>query len=577
MAEQRFERDLQRWLAADLDPVRGPHPRWADAPVARRIGRPAMAQPRWRTVAWLAAAIGVAALSVIVAVVPREVRVATIPPTLEPWPSAINPSATPTSGEITLGRVAVATANGEPALLVRVSPAATRGGDGVGLTIEVRVIGPLDRAFGIDRFIVVRGGLSEAPGLGVTGPDPLAIAADAAIGTEVSTRVVIPAGPDENIDLGYAGSGTSIAFRYPVHRPPLPPSPASMEGRCPTLEDYAIASLQPSAEPAPPSFAPVAPNATPSTGLLALGETGILPAPGGSPGALVRVTNVRLCDRLPDYRPDWMGGPARLLLADVEIKSLAPGALREGFIPGRSVVVANYGGRFDLNEALVFGMPGGNRTTTLDTAPSFAYRGTVAWDIPDDGVRITIDALGTADGANGTPLARFSYLVRDGTSGSPPPTPELTDDPAATPTSGMARLGERVVLAAEGGTTRLVVGGVDVVPRYPGLAPSPPAGAFLEARLDFGRGGGTFTLDPAEWLVVGPDGGTLPLLHLPTERTLPDGLPNVSSIGTEVATIPPDDPLPLWLIAEVPSSGRITLEYRPGGGRALVTWVLRDR
>ena len=71
--------------------------------------------------------VGVVALALAVAVMPREIPVASAPPTLEPWPSAIGPSATPTLGEIALGRVAVATANGEPALLVRVSPAETRG------------------------------------------------------------------------------------------------------------------------------------------------------------------------------------------------------------------------------------------------------------------------------------------------------------------------------------------------------------------------------------------------------------------------------------------------------------------
>jgi hypothetical protein len=32
----------------------------------------------------------------------------------------------------------------------------------------------------------------------------------------------------------------------------------------------------------------------------------------------------------------------------------------------------------------------------------------------------------------------------------------------------------------------------------------------------------------------------------------------------------------VFIVAEVPARGRITLEYRPDGGPALVTWVLRD-
>ncbi len=578
MAEQRFERDLRTMLAEDLDPVHGPHPCWADAPAARRVASGRVV-PRWRTVALVAAAlVGALVLALAVAVVPRDTPVASAPPaTIEPWPSTIGPSATPTSGEVALGRVAVATAYGEPALLVRVSPAATRGRDGVGVTIEVRLIGRLNREFGFDRFIVVRGGREEAAGFGVTGPDPLAIPVDAPVGTEVSTTVVIPASPDEFVDLGYAGSGTSIVFRYPVHRPPAPPS---LEGRCPTLEDYAFASFQPSTEPAPPSFEPVAPDATPSTGMLEPGETGIVPAPDGSPGALVRVSNIRFCDRLPDYRADWDGGEAKLLLADVEIDGLKTGTLPEGFIPGKAIVVANYGGRFPLNGAVIFGMPGGNMTSAMDTGPGFAYRGTVVWEVPDADVRVTLDAQRADKNADGMPLVQFSYLAREGTEYTfAPATPPPTSDPAASPTTGVARVGETVVLLATGGSMPLVVDGIAEVPRYPGVAPSPPAAGFLEARLDFGSGSGTFTFDPAEWIVVGPDGESLSELEYPREGNgyvIPPGWPNVAS-SVDVGEIPPDWPgMPLWVVAEVPAEGRITLEYRPDGGPALVTWVLRN-
>jgi hypothetical protein len=423
---------------------------------------------------------------------------------------------------------------------------------------------------------VVRGGREEAPGLGVTAPDPLAILADAPVGTEVATTVVIPAGPDENVDLGYAGSGTSITFHYPIHRAPAPPS---LEGRCPTLEDYALASLQPSATPAPPSFEPVAPDATPSTGFLPIGETGVIPAPDGSPGALVRVSNVRFCDRLPDYRPDWTGGSAKLLLADVEIRSLEPGTLPQGFIPGHVIVVANYGGRFNLNPATPpLNMPGANSTTTLETGPGFAYRGTIAWEVPDSGVRVSLDAQRAEQDADGTPIVQFSYAAREGTEDTfAPATPEPSSDPAAMPTTGTTRPGDTAILAADGGTMPLVVHGIDQVLRYTGLVPEAPAEAFLEIGLTFGPGSGTFTMDPAEWVVVGPDGRTLQLVQMPTTREGKDGLPNLITVAGK-AEIPPDfRSFPQWLIAEVPATGRVTLEYRPDGGPALVTWVLRDR
>ncbi len=580
MAEQRFERDLRVLLAEDLDPVHGPHPRWADAPAARRVAGRRAAPPRWRTVALLAAAfVGALVLALALAVMPRELPVASAPPaTIEPWPSTIGPSATPTSGEIALGRVAVATAYGEPALLVRVSPASTRGRDATGVTIEVRLVGPLNRDFGIDRFIVVRGGRAEAPGLGVTGADPLAIPADAPVGTQVSATFSIPAGVNENVDLGYAGSGTSITFRYPVHRAPAPPS---LEGRCPTLEDYAFASLQPSAEPAPPSFEPVAPDATPSTGLLEPGQVGIVPAPDGSPGALVRVSNIRFCDRLPDYRPDTEGwdGERKILLADAEIETLAAGTFDQGFIPGAAIVVASYGGHVDLESLRPFNGPGGRMPAVLDTGPGFRARGTIAWVVPDDDIRLTLDVRRAGTDESGRRPVQFSYLAREGTdyAYSPPP-PEPTSDPAASPTTGTAEVDETVVLVADGGTVPLVVDGIAELPRYPGLAPSPGAGGFLEVRLRFGAASGSLVFDPAEWVVVGPAGEVLPEVEQPRQgdgcNVLP-GWPNVARCG-DGRVVVPDWWFPVFIVAEVPASGRVTLEYRPDGGPALVTWVLRD-
>ena len=576
MADQPFERDLRAWLAEDLDAVRGPHSRWADAPVARRVAASRAAPPRWRTVALLAAAVvGVLALAVAVAVMPREVPVASAPPSLEPWPSSIGPSATPTAGEIPLGRVAVVTAFGHPALLVRVSPAADVGGPPgtVYVTIGMRVVGPLDLAVGSDRFLVVRGSRTEPLDFADNPVDPLAIRVDAPVGTEVSGTFGVPVAAGGYVALAYHSPGGSVAFSYPLQAATPPPS---LQGRCPTLEDYAVASLQPSASPVPPSFAPVAPDATPSTGLLAIGETGILPALDGSPGALVRVSNVRLCDRLPNHRADWSGSPAVLLLADVEIESLRPGTLPEGFIPGAGVVVASYGGWSHLSPAIVFDMPGANSTTTLDTGPGFAYRGTIAWEVPDDDVRITIDAQRAEKDASGRHVVQLSYVARAGASYSPQQrTPEPRTDPAASPTSGVAPLGEPVVLAADGGTMPLVVDGIDQVTRYTGVVPAPPAEAFLEARLTFGRGSGTFRLEPVEWVILGADGVECPQLRQPENGQLPAGWPNVLSASVE-SVIPPDWPgMPAFMVAEVPAPGRITLEYRPDGGPALVTWVLR--
>ena len=265
MAEQRLERDLRAGLAADLDPVHGPHPRLGRR-ARRRAGRapPAVCASRWRTAALLvAAAVGVVAIAVL-ARRPPTCRSRRRRPRRRAVAAHDPPAATPTTGEIALGRVAVATAFGEPALLVRVSDAVPArdletGEEGVSLLVEVRVVGPLDREVGVDRFVVLRAGRPEPEcriwvgGVPVGLPDPVRCP----VGTQASARTAVFFDPDETVDLGYAGSGSSVTFRYPVHRPPPVPS---LEGRCPTLEDYSLASLQPSAEPAPPSFDPVAPE-----------------------------------------------------------------------------------------------------------------------------------------------------------------------------------------------------------------------------------------------------------------------------------------------------------------------------
>ena len=166
----------------------------------------------------------------------------------------------------------------------------------------------------------------------------------------------------------------SSAFGTSGARSPSAPADAG----CPTLEDYALASLQPSAEPAPPSFDPVAPAATPSSGLLPLGATGILAAPDGSPGALIRVSNARFCERLPDVRPDlYPGGTStRLLLADVEIE-----VLESGTIYGLHPDERSRGRRPTTAEAVISAVhawaacPAPTTGRALEPRAGFTYRG----------------------------------------------------------------------------------------------------------------------------------------------------------------------------------------------------------
>jgi len=578
MAEQPFERELRTMLARDLDAIHGPHARWADAPVARRIELGSGMTRRWRTFAALAAAtLAAVALVMVVASRPNALPAATPGPiasaSIEPWPATVAPDAAATIGEVPLGRVAVVTQGGKPVLLVRVSPATSTGGGDVAVRVEFRVIAALQEPVGVDRLALVRNGRQEAPGLGVTGADPLAVAVAAPAGTEVSTVVSFAAGVNDNVDLGFMGVSTYIAFSYPLHRAPPPPS---LNGRCPTLDDYAIASLQPSAAPVRPSFDPVSPDATPSTGLLPIGATGIMAAPDGKPGVLIRVTNARFCDRLPDVRPETQFGFSTsggvLLLADVEIEVLTSGAMPLGFIPEQRPLVAVYGGRFEGMALLAFGIPGFNYTSDSDPGAGFTYRGTMGWEIPSGTGRVAIEVR--RDALSLVP-AQFAFLVRQGALISGPDTPMPTSASDLTPTTGTVRPGDAAILRAGGGTIPILVDGIAEVPRYPGLVPARPGDVFLELRLGFLPGSGTFPFDPAEWVIVGPDGTELPRLER-SSNDVPAGWPQFVH-RLAAGSIPPSSSGRFYVVVEAPASGRVTLEYRPAGVPALVTWVLRDK
>jgi hypothetical protein len=359
----------------------------------------------------------------------------------------------------------------------------------------------------------------------------------------------------------------------------IEPRPAtvapSLDSRCPTLDDYAIASLQPSASPARPSFDLVSPGAAPSTGLLSIGATGIMAAPDGKPGVLIRVTNARFCDRLPDVRPETRFGFATsggvLLLADVEIEVLTSGAMPLGFIPERLPLVAVYGGRFEGRALDAFGIPAFNHTSDRNPAAGFTYRGTMGWEIPSGTGRVAIEVR--RDALSQVP-AQFAFLVREGALISSPATPEPTSAADLTPTTGAVQPGDTAILQADGGTIPIVVDGIAEVPRYPGLVPTRPGDVFLELRLGFLSGSGTFPFDPAEWVIVGPDGAQLPRLEPPND--VPAGWPQfVHRLAP--GSIPPAISERFFVVVEAPANGRVTLEYRPAGVPALVTWVLRGQ
>lgn len=434
MAEPRFERDLRTMLARDLESIHGPHDRWSDAPVARRIERSSGIRGRWRVLAVLAAA-SIAILGMVAVLGSRPPEV---------------PSPTPTA------------------------------------------------------------------------------------------------------------------------------TPSAASPGCPTLADYRAANAAPSATPASPSFAPVAPGTKPTVGVLAPGQVGVLAAPDGNPGALFRASNPRFCDRLPDQRLEDFGlstlpGDNRLLLADVEFTVLKAGSIGP-LIPGSTVVFARSRDEIALPYPVPSNLPGSDSRTYVQPPAGFAYRGVMSWivDAPAHGGRIAVE-VGAED------AVAFEYLIQDGSTEHAAGHPVQTTAPGASPSTGLLHPDAWAIVSADAALMPVFVGGVDAVDGYPRVMPSRADDRFIEVFARFGIPSARYTIDPDDWVLVGPDGRDIPKLKDPGTRDAPF-LPYFAIPWGETRPVDAGRPTtsPLFVVGEVPPTGRITLEYRPHGGPAQVTWVVRE-
>ena len=589
MAETRLERDLRDLLAAQLDAVHGPYPRWADSPTARRVGRiqAPMRRPVFAVAAVLAAAV---ILGVAMAVVglpwanqPVATSPATAAPTNEPLPSSVSPAASPTVGEVPMGRVAISTQGGVPALAVRVVQLPSPSGEAV-IRIDLRVVGPMTQAVGISRFAVHHDGQTD-PLPAASGPDLLAIPAGAGVGTTVYAEFTIAMRDDEWADLGYSGTPGYFSFTYALHRPGAVTLPATSSS-CPTLADYAAASAQPTDTPQPTvSFAQADQPSQPTSGTIPLATVGAMAAADGTVGALVRVSNVRICDRLPDSRPDeFTSGPAwSFLLADVDLLVVQNGVL-DGWISASSHVEAIYRGynRLQTNRPPGW-FPGANWRTSLQADAGFSYHGTVAWALPQGDGEITIGVFGRAGSESGDP--QFQFAVRSGAVGREvlATPPSATSIPTLTPQLVPLPADSRAVLTEGSATVEAQVGRVAQVPRYPGIVPQVAGDVFLEFAYQQFASSGAYTWKPDEWVIVNPDGSVARRLFATADGSDPTSGYTTVEGGPDFVL--PDRPfemapgldMPFFQIAEVPAAGRVTLEYRPSGGPAVATWVLRGQ
>ena len=358
--------------------------------------------------------------------------------------------------------------------------------------------------------------------------------------------------------------------------------PAVLAG-CPTLADYAAASAAPTpalGEAPGVSFPPVAPDASPTTGLLQQGTWAVISDDKGPLGQM-RLRDVRDCGRLPDVRSGVVGGTLILATADVRILRDDPtlawvgasGAFDFGLggaDSGQSLV-APIGG------PVVSGIPGVDGRSKVPVGAGFTNSSTVIVDVwPTD---LEVDAfasiLDNRIGASASQQAGpqpggVGWILRPGRTGvaasaTPPPTPGASD------TTGEQAPGTYATITDPAGDLVLQVTDVDQVEGYLGRMPS-PGDVFVEARLRVP--------------VAAPDGGVV----IGTWRA-------VDSVGHELAILAnadPNSPDPgvlqrlngttlidytspgAWLVVEAPRTGLVRLELtRSGETQPLLSYVLR--
>jgi hypothetical protein len=346
---------------------------------------------------------------------------------------------------------------------------------------------------------------------------------------------------------------------------------------CPTLADYAAASAEPSpslGEAPGVSFPPVAPDASPTVGLLPMGTWAVVVDDQG-PVVQMRLRDLRECGRLPDYRSGFIGGSLVLATADVRVlrddHDLAWLGANDTFYAwlggtesGRGLASGGYRGLF-------FGVPGVDHRSRLGLREGFSSSSDVIFDLPPsalqaDAYAMTLSSLAQEQGLG------FGWILRPGQTGSllgidlnPHPSPGPTQ------TTGEVALGVYATLTDPAGDSILTITEVDQVSAYPGRTPS-PGNVFLEARIWVWYYGGNEPGGASTWRAVDGDGRELPILtnadpSSPDRGVLQDLMPPTGTDGIGQG----------WFVVEAPSSGLVRLELtRDGQDQPLLSYVIRQ-
>jgi hypothetical protein len=335
--------------------------------------------------------------------------------------------------------------------------------------------------------------------------------------------------------------------------------PGGIAQLCADVDEYG----PPGSELPDPTAAPwpeIGPAARLSAGVLEPGDYAIL-GDGNGPGALLRISDPRLCERYPTARPEFPGDT----FAVVRMEMLV---LRDGFMApwlgGEDELMLRRGlDPFPTGQAeRVFGVPGINHRSTLTTRAGYEAVSDLVFPVgggPEDDLFVEYRTL--VDGQdNRDQPAVVSWRI-----GRQPARERVTAnqywpgfdlaDLSVPPASGRIDPGEWARVDAGGTRYAVRAGDVDQVERYPGAVPG--RGAFVEVRISSASDGspsldGTF--GPHEWRAVDGAGGELTTLQGQAEGQAGVLGPLFTS-GSGGG----------WLVIDASPEGEIVLEYRHNG------------
>jgi hypothetical protein len=310
----------------------------------------------------------------------------------------------------------------------------------------------------------------------------------------------------------------------------------------------------------------IGPGATPSTGVLQPGEVAVLGDADG-PGARLRISDVRICDRYPTVRPSWAG--MRFVVVRMELL-VDRSRFFSYWAAGSDVLwLRREDDAFPMNRSeLLFGVPGVTRKSRLNVPAGFEAVTDLVYAVAGgEATRLFLDYRHAGEDDPGAPVAVSCDLgvLRGSPVGEPlGPSIAVPDGPA---TTGRIAADEVAIVDQAGIHFGVRAGRVDEVEGYPGLDPT--RGRFVEVQVGYGAesGGDIPGAGPTEWRAVTGTGEELEIRHLRDSGLEADIL---------VPHLAPESGLG-WMLIDAPPEGAVILEYRrDGDGPVLFEVLVRE-